>query len=256
MHSVTIRILLAFVVQTHAKEQVVNDSNVQDFVDQLADESVKYLFRRSLMAKSLHQADMDKVTLAKPDHHAIPPQSHSPGEKKTDGLVDYLAQPPKEGYSFVECDDDGECCETLLGQTSPAAPSRRLRKINLRVQYRASFKPGNAKKTFWKPAKIIPWPKTYISPENIPDKYKIIHAPLCTVHTMKMFEKENVVAFIVHIKSTKPEIKKALESMFNVKVKKVRTLITPRLQKKAYVSLANEFDALSIINRIGRITDN
>ena len=46
-------------------------------------------------------------------------------------------------------------------------------------------------------------------------------------------------------------IKKATQELYSIKVRKVNTLITPRGEKKAYVILSKEFDALEVANKIG-----
>ena len=82
--------------------------------------------------------------------------------------------------------------------------------------------------------------------------HQIIRKPLVTEKSNLMKETDNVVAFEVAMSSNKVEIKKAIESAFNVKVQEVRTLIVagkikrsgrnfgkrPNV-KKAYVTLAD-----------------
>jgi len=46
-------------------------------------------------------------------------------------------------------------------------------------------------------------------------------------------------------------IKKACSELYNIKIKKVNTLITPKGEKKAYVALSSDQDALDIANKIG-----
>ena len=55
--------------------------------------------------------------------------------------------------------------------------------------------------------------------------YEIIKRPILTEKVMRLREKKNIVAFEVDINANKREIKEAVEKIFNVKVKKVRTLI-------------------------------
>ncbi|RLE51058.1 MAG: 50S ribosomal protein L23, partial [Candidatus Methanomethylicota archaeon] len=43
----------------------------------------------------------------------------------------------------------------------------------------------------------------------------------------------------------------AIEKLFDVKVVKVNTLITPKGEKKAYIKLAPEFKASDIATRLG-----
>ena len=82
--------------------------------------------------------------------------------------------------------------------------------------------------------------------------HQIIRKPLVTEKSNLMKETDNVVAFEVAMSSNKVEIKKAIESAFNVKVQEVRTLIVAgKIKrsgrsfgkrsnvKKAYVTLAD-----------------
>jgi len=46
-------------------------------------------------------------------------------------------------------------------------------------------------------------------------------------------------------------IKKSVQELYSIKVRKVNTMITPRGQKKAYVILSKDHDALEIANKIG-----
>ncbi len=55
--------------------------------------------------------------------------------------------------------------------------------------------------------------------------YQIIKRPIVTEKVMRLREKKNIVAFEVDINANKKEIKEAVEKIFKVKVKKVRTMI-------------------------------
>ena len=83
------------------------------------------------------------------------------------------------------------------------------------------------------------------------DLYQIIKSPYLTEKVTNLMNKSNQYAFKVDIKSTKREIKKAVESYFSVKVEEVRVIkvkgkvkrskyrLTKRPDwKKAYVRLA------------------
>jgi large subunit ribosomal protein L23 len=66
-----------------------------------------------------------------------------------------------------------------------------------------------------------------------------------------MVEKDNKLIFIVNLKAGKAEIKKAVEELYEVKVKKVNLLITPQGVKKAYVKLTPEFKASDVAIKLG-----
>ena len=53
--------------------------------------------------------------------------------------------------------------------------------------------------------------------------YDVIRRPLITEKTTLLKETQRSIVFEVHRDATKPEIKKAVESLFSVKVQDVRT---------------------------------
>ncbi len=83
------------------------------------------------------------------------------------------------------------------------------------------------------------------------DPSKILIRPLHTEKALILLERDNILTFIVDRNATKSEIKYAIEKIFNVKVVKVNTLITPRGEKKAYIKLAPEYNASDIASRLG-----
>jgi len=80
---------------------------------------------------------------------------------------------------------------------------------------------------------------------------KIIIRPVQSEKALSMIDKQNTITFIVDINATKHDIKRAVEDLFNVKVEEVRTLITPRGEKKAYVKLAPEYKASEVATKLG-----
>ena len=85
------------------------------------------------------------------------------------------------------------------------------------------------------------------------DKYSIIKNPLTTESAMKKIEDNNTLVFLVNERANKPQIKMAVKQLYDIDVAKVNTLIRPDGQKKAYVRLAPDYDALDIANKIGII---
>uniref|UniRef100_A0A0R3RUX7 Ribosomal_L23eN domain-containing protein n=1 Tax=Elaeophora elaphi TaxID=1147741 RepID=A0A0R3RUX7_9BILA len=85
------------------------------------------------------------------------------------------------------------------------------------------------------------------------DAYAIIKHPLTTESAMKKIEDTNTLVFIVDIKANKPQIRLAVKKLYNIDVQKVNTLVTPNHEKKAYVRLAPDYDALDVANKIGII---
>lgn len=83
------------------------------------------------------------------------------------------------------------------------------------------------------------------------DAYTIIKNPIATEKAVRLMEAENKLIFMVGLKATKPEIKKAIEEIFKIKVMKVTTTITSDGKKKAYVRLSNETPAIDIATQLG-----
>jgi len=84
---------------------------------------------------------------------------------------------------------------------------------------------------------------------------------------MKKIEDHNTLVFIVDLQSNKRQIAQAVKRMYEVAAAKVNTLIryvyvrhfscsyffSPDGQKKAYVKLTPDHDALDVANKIGII---
>ncbi|KAF0775959.1 hypothetical protein AaE_000341 [Aphanomyces astaci] len=70
---------------------------------------------------------------------------------------------------------------------------------------------------------------------------------------MKKIEDNNTLVFLVDKLANKRQIKDAVKQLYDIKALKVNTLIRPDGQKKAYVRLTADYDALDVANRIGVI---
>ncbi len=69
----------------------------------------------------------------------------------------------------------------------------------------------------------------------------------------RLIEEENTLTLIVRREATKPDIKRAVETLYEVKVDKIRTLITPKGEKKAYVKLSKEYNASELASKLGLV---
>jgi large subunit ribosomal protein L23Ae len=69
------------------------------------------------------------------------------------------------------------------------------------------------------------------------DQYAIIKNPVTSESAMKVIEDNNTLVFVVDRRANKHAIRKACEQMYNIKVKRVNTLVRPDGYKKAYVVL-------------------
>lgn len=64
-------------------------------------------------------------------------------------------------------------------------------------------------------------------------------------------ESENKLIFVVENSANKQAIKKEMESMFNVKVSSVKTLIDKKGKKRAYVQFGPETPAIDVATKLG-----
>jgi len=78
-----------------------------------------------------------------------------------------------------------------------------------------------------------------------------IKYPLATEKSIRLMESDNTLIFIVDKKSKKPEIKKAIEELYNVKVKRVNTTIDAKARKKAYVKFSDDTPAIDLATELG-----
>ena len=83
------------------------------------------------------------------------------------------------------------------------------------------------------------------------DLNNIIIYPLMTESASVMVEKDNKLIFIVNFKAGKADVKRAVETLYEVKVSKINLLITPQGDKKAFVKLTPEFRASDVAIKLG-----
>lgn len=76
--------------------------------------------------------------------------------------------------------------------------------------------------------------------------------PLATEKAVMLIESQNTITFKTDQKTDKAGIKKEVESLFGVKVEKVRVLVRGN-HKYFYVKLKKEFPAIDVATRIGMI---
>lgn len=82
-------------------------------------------------------------------------------------------------------------------------------------------------------------------------EWKHLEYPHLTEKSVTLIESANTVVFIVKIKSRKPDIKKEFEEVFEVKVARVNTEVTPDGKKKAYIKLKPKFKASDVAIKLG-----
>merc|ERR1711997_834952 len=121
----------------------------------------------------------------------------------------------------------------------------RVKKVRTTVQFKRP-------RTF-RPTRNPNYPRKSTPTRSKLDAYNIIKHPLTTESAMKKIEDNNTLVFITNIKANKHQIKSAVKKLYDINVAKVNTLIRPDGQKKAYVRLAPDYDALDVANKIGII---
>ncbi|XP_064232840.1 large ribosomal subunit protein uL23-like [Aotus nancymaae] len=97
------------------------------------------------------------------------------------------------------------------------------------------------------------YPQKSAPRRNELDHYAVIKFPLITESAMKKTEDNSTLVFIVDIKANKHQIKQAVKKLYDTDVAKFNTLIRPDGEKKAYVPLTPDYDALDVANKIGII---
>ena len=81
--------------------------------------------------------------------------------------------------------------------------------------------------------------------------HEVIQYPLMTERSVNMIENENKLVFIVNRRANKHEIARAVRELYGVEADSVRTLISPKGLKKAFVKLKEEYDASDLAIRLG-----
>ncbi len=80
---------------------------------------------------------------------------------------------------------------------------------------------------------------------------EVVKYPLLSEDAVTLLESENKITFIVDIHSGKNDVKRAIQELYEVKVRDVRTLITPEGEKKAFVRLMPDFKASDLAVKLG-----
>ncbi len=83
------------------------------------------------------------------------------------------------------------------------------------------------------------------------DPNEVIIRPVVTEASLEAVDNANKLTFYVALKANKNTIKWAVESLYDVVVEKVNTLILPDGRKKAFVRLAPEYSAADVATKLG-----
>ncbi len=83
------------------------------------------------------------------------------------------------------------------------------------------------------------------------DPNEVIIRPVVTEASLEAVDKDNKLIFYVDRRVNKNTIRWAVESLYEVVVEKVNTLIMPDGRKKAFVKLAPEYSAAEVATSLG-----
>ncbi len=83
------------------------------------------------------------------------------------------------------------------------------------------------------------------------DTRRVVVHPVMSEDSVNLIEAENKITFIVDLRATKNDVKRAVQELYDVRVSTVRTVITSRGQKKAYVKLSPEHKAADLAVKLG-----
>jgi large subunit ribosomal protein L23 len=83
------------------------------------------------------------------------------------------------------------------------------------------------------------------------DSRKAILYPLMSEDAVTLIEAENKIIFMVNIRASKSDIKRAVEELYDVQVARVTTMLSATGTKKAFVKLMPESKAADLAVRLG-----
>ncbi|XP_072465894.1 large ribosomal subunit protein uL23-like [Notamacropus eugenii] len=136
-------------------------------------------------------------------------------------------------------------------KTEAKSKALKAKKVVLKGVHRHKKKKIRLSPTFRQPKTLRLRRQPKYPRRNKLDHCAIIKFPLTTESTMKKIEDNNTLVFIVDVKANKHQVKQAVKKLYDIDVAKVNTLIQPDGEKKAYVRLAPDYDALDVANKIG-----
>jgi len=81
----------------------------------------------------------------------------------------------------------------------------------------------------------------------------VIMYPVMTEVASRILESENKLVFIVNLKASKTDVKRAVEELYEVRVEKVTVNVTHKGEKKAYVKLTPDYKAADVAIKLGML---
>ncbi len=83
------------------------------------------------------------------------------------------------------------------------------------------------------------------------DPNQVIIRPVVTEASLEAVDSHNKLTFFVDRRANKNTIRWAVESLYEVVVEKINTMIMPDGRKKAFVRLAPEYSAAEVATNLG-----
>ncbi len=80
---------------------------------------------------------------------------------------------------------------------------------------------------------------------------EVIKYPLVSEDAVTLIEADNKITFIVDVDASKNDIRRAVEELYEVRVDRVNSVVTPEGRKKAYVKLTSDYKASDLAVRLG-----
>lgn len=144
---------------------------------------------------------------------------------------------------------------TKSEKTAKAEKAARIAKVGVRI---VKGKKIRTSVVFRRPETLKPprdpkYPRRSLARKPKLDDHQVIKYPLTTESAMKMIEDYNTIVFIVDVRANKHKIRASIGKMYDIQAEKVNTLVRPDGQKKAYVRLTKDHDALDVASKIGII---
>lgn len=87
---------------------------------------------------------------------------------------------------------------------------------------------------------------------NPEDALKVVIRPYVTEKIFDSIERQNKLCFLVDPKASKKKIRSSIETLYQVRVQSVNTVITV-IGKKAFVRLAPESSATDLASKLGLV---
>jgi len=66
-----------------------------------------------------------------------------------------------------------------------------------------------------------------------------------------MLESENKLVFVVSLRASRSDVKRAVEELYEVRVDRVNIVVTSRGEKKAFVRLHPDYKAVDVAIKLG-----